>query len=566
MAFQRKLLAASYIRMSSPEQADSPEQQRAAIRKLAEDKGYVITTEYSDLGISGDATPKRKGFQRMIADGSTRKFDAILAWDQERFGRFDLIEAGRWIEPLRNAGVVLITCTSGLIDWTSLTGQLSYFANQMGKAQYLHDLARNVKRGQDRVEQAGQWVRGFPPYGYRVDPKTRKLVFGPRAEVKLIREIFSRYASGQTQGDICTWLTAKGALTRQGKPWQRVSVQHVLSNPLYRGAMVYGRSTQSKYLPHGTPDGKRKSIAKDDWRVVYGTHEPLVSQEEFDICQQRARENKKLTGPKGKHRYAFAGMLRCGHCGSAMAGMTVRDDARRYICCGYTAIRAGCERRSVKESDLLKIVLRHIREDFIEKHFTKDDRELVRQQMREILSASESDYIETRAVAESRLIELDTELEQAVSALLATSEDLRPLVEQRVRKIQDERDVVADSVKRDSAPAADQIARAESRIDAAVKWLDRIEAVADTDFDPVAMREMLHQFIEFIEVDVERLPQGKTGTRTLHRIVGGRIHIRAEAFPSWAISSCVDLKQPSERLIQIIATGDHIVIEFKRAA
>jgi len=63
-------------------------------------------------GISGDATEKRLDFQRMIADASGRRdFEAILCWDQDRFGRFDSVEAGFWIHPLRKAGVKLVTVT-----------------------------------------------------------------------------------------------------------------------------------------------------------------------------------------------------------------------------------------------------------------------------------------------------------------------------------------------------------------------------------------------------------------------------------------------------------------------
>ena len=131
----KQIAAASYVRMSTDKQETSPDQQREAIAKLAVERGYEIIASYEDLGISGNDTAKRSGFRQMIADGSTRKFATILCWDQDRFGRFDLIEAGKWIDPLRNAGVSLMTVTGGLVDWISLTGQLGYMAGtEMGKA------------------------------------------------------------------------------------------------------------------------------------------------------------------------------------------------------------------------------------------------------------------------------------------------------------------------------------------------------------------------------------------------------------------------------------------------
>ena len=95
--------AVCYIRMSSDLQEASPDQQRAEVVKLAAKHGYKIIREYFDEGISGDATEKRIDFQRMIKDAEEKgDFAAILCWDQDRFGRFDSIEAGRWIHPLRS--------------------------------------------------------------------------------------------------------------------------------------------------------------------------------------------------------------------------------------------------------------------------------------------------------------------------------------------------------------------------------------------------------------------------------------------------------------------------------
>ena len=91
----RPVAAVTYVRMSSDKQEESPEQQRAELAKLAERGGFQVVREYFDSAISGDATEKRKQFQKMIADAERGEFKAILCWDQDRFGRFDSIEAGR---------------------------------------------------------------------------------------------------------------------------------------------------------------------------------------------------------------------------------------------------------------------------------------------------------------------------------------------------------------------------------------------------------------------------------------------------------------------------------------
>ncbi len=92
--------AVIYVRMSSGKQEASPEQQREEIRKLAKRMGFEMIREYLDEAISGAETHKRPDFVRMIDDAQKiGDFEAILCWDQDRFGRFDSLEAGEWIAP-----------------------------------------------------------------------------------------------------------------------------------------------------------------------------------------------------------------------------------------------------------------------------------------------------------------------------------------------------------------------------------------------------------------------------------------------------------------------------------
>jgi hypothetical protein len=74
---------------------------------------------------SGDATERRHEFLRMHkAATNDRDFDVILCWDYSRIGRFDSIEAGRWIYPLRQAGVKLVTVAEGVVDWECFSGRI----------------------------------------------------------------------------------------------------------------------------------------------------------------------------------------------------------------------------------------------------------------------------------------------------------------------------------------------------------------------------------------------------------------------------------------------------------
>jgi hypothetical protein len=86
-------------------------------------------------------------------------------WDQDRFGRFDSLEAGYWIHPFRQAGVRLVTVTEGPINWEDFTGRVMYSLKQEGKHQFLRDLSRNTARGQTSNAKAGFSAGSDAPYG-----------------------------------------------------------------------------------------------------------------------------------------------------------------------------------------------------------------------------------------------------------------------------------------------------------------------------------------------------------------------------------------------------------------
>ena len=152
--------AVLYLRMSTDQQEQSISAQRDELHRYAKRQGYVIIDEYIDKAISGDNTQKRAGFLRMRDDAVSGRFSLVLCWDQDRFGRFDLLEGGFWITPFREAGVRMETIAQGKIDWEDLVGQLIYSVNQMGKAQFLRDLSRNVGRAQLQDAMKGRGTGG----------------------------------------------------------------------------------------------------------------------------------------------------------------------------------------------------------------------------------------------------------------------------------------------------------------------------------------------------------------------------------------------------------------------
>ena len=78
--------AAVYARVSTSKGAQDPEMQLREIREYASRRGFEIIDEYVDLGISG-LSESRPAINRLMADAGRRKFDAVLVWKLDRFGR-----------------------------------------------------------------------------------------------------------------------------------------------------------------------------------------------------------------------------------------------------------------------------------------------------------------------------------------------------------------------------------------------------------------------------------------------------------------------------------------------
>ena len=103
----------------------------------------------------------------MISDGAAGTFDRVLAYDVSRFGRFDSIEFGRWVSPLRDAGVDLETLEAGVVDWDDFGGRLQGMFRTEAKHSFLVDLARGTTRGLTAKAVEGRGHPGGPtPYGY----------------------------------------------------------------------------------------------------------------------------------------------------------------------------------------------------------------------------------------------------------------------------------------------------------------------------------------------------------------------------------------------------------------
>ena len=95
--------------------------------------------------------------------------------------------------------------------------------------------------------------------------------------------------------------------------WQTRVVSALLRNEIYTGDMVQGRSK--------TVDHKQIAVSRDEWTVVRGTHDAIVSHELFDTVQRFLNETAQCSKAHPKTSYTpniLKGRVFCAACGGIL--------------------------------------------------------------------------------------------------------------------------------------------------------------------------------------------------------------------------------------------------------
>jgi DNA invertase Pin-like site-specific DNA recombinase len=91
------------------------------LREYAARRGWQIIEEYLDVGVSG-AKESRPALNRLMADARQRRFDILLVWKIDRFGR-SLKHLVNSLAELESVGVAFVSLRDSL-DLSSPAGRL----------------------------------------------------------------------------------------------------------------------------------------------------------------------------------------------------------------------------------------------------------------------------------------------------------------------------------------------------------------------------------------------------------------------------------------------------------
>ena len=350
----------TYARYSTDRQteASTADQQRRC-HEYAAARGWRIVGDYVDEAISGAAFGNRPGVLAVLPQ--LGRGDVLLVADLSRLSRSQ--ELAPLLDRVRYRGARVIGVLDGF-DSDSPTARMQAGLSGIMSDEMRASIRARVHSALDmRAKDArptGGRAYGFDNAGELVEP-----------QASIAREIFARYAAGETMKGLANDLNSRG-VPSPGATWNRgerrtdgrwlVSGLHaILHNEKYAGRVIWNRSTWVKNPETGKRE--RRERPESEWVVREGP--ALVDAATWRRVQARLADRGRYGGGSGgAPRYLLSGLLVCGSCGSRMVAT---GKAGSHYVCGthHGGGRAACSmelsaRRDVSEAVILRPILEEV--------------------------------------------------------------------------------------------------------------------------------------------------------------------------------------------------------------
>ena len=319
--------AVLYARVSTPEQEKegfSIDAQVKLIREYTERNDLTIAEEYVDV-----ETAKKTG---------RTQFEAMLKYLRAHPGvRHLLVEKTDrlyrnlkdWVT-LDDFDIEIHLVKEGTVlsrDSRSSEKFMHGIKVLMAK-NYVDNLSEEARKGMLEKAKQGIWP-SVAPLGYAnvVGPLGKKIIVPDADVAPLITRVFEWFETGDYSLKEVTKLARAAGLRyrRSQLPVGVSTIHHMLRNRLYAGAFEWAG------------------------RLYQGTHEPLVTMETWKNVQE-VLDGRSVSNVRAKPmRFAFSGLITCGHCGCAVVAQMQRGKYVYYHCSGF---KQKCPERYVREETL----------------------------------------------------------------------------------------------------------------------------------------------------------------------------------------------------------------------
>jgi DNA invertase Pin-like site-specific DNA recombinase len=340
----RRRAAIVYLRQSNPAQLEhnreSTARQYALVAKAAE-LGWPtaqITVIDEDLGLSGAGMVQRNGFARLAAEVALGHVGMVLGLEVSRLAR-------------NNADWYRLLDLCGIAD-TLIGDDDGVYHPGLSE---LHVLRARLNGGIRNKAARGELRRGLP-LGFVWGDGDGEVRFHPDAAViEAIRTVFRRFTEFGSVRRVWLWLRSEGLSfplqmhQGAGIRWDEPSytaIHHVLTNPVYAGAYVYGKTRQEVHLDaNGQRRARLRHLPRSEWAVLIpGHHEGFIDWQTYEANQTRIAANTrpgphKENGVVREGSALLQGLASCGHCGRRLrTHYRGRHATAAYHCSGKTII------------------------------------------------------------------------------------------------------------------------------------------------------------------------------------------------------------------------------------
>jgi len=281
-----------------------------------------------DLAHSGRTAAERAGFVRMITDVGLGHVGLILSLEVSRVARNN----SDWYRLLDLCSVTdtLIGDEDGLYHPGVFNGRLLLgLKGTMAEAE-LHVIRARLEGGIRNKAARGELRRGLP-VGFVWGEEAGEVRFHPDQAVQgAIATVFEKFAELGSVRQVWLWLRSEGirfplqTTALSDLQWvcpTYTAIHHVLTNPAYAGAYVYGKTRQERYVDEaGQVRTRVRYLPRSEWAVLIPEHhEGFIDWDAYERNQARIARNVRPTAQRaGAVREGAAllqGIATCGVCG-----------------------------------------------------------------------------------------------------------------------------------------------------------------------------------------------------------------------------------------------------------
>ncbi len=301
--------------------------------ELSKKQNLNIVKIYKEI-VSGDSIAARPQMQALLEDVTVGKYAGVLVVEIERLARGDTIDQGIVAQAFRDSSTKIITPTKTYDPDNEFDEEYFEFALFMSRREY-KTIKRRMQAGRLASVKEGNYISTTAPYGYRKvnpEPKVHTLAIIPE-EAEIIRLIYNMYLEGHGTKYIADELNKIGISPKKSLYWGPPSIKKILANPLYCGKVGWKTKSNGDAL-------------------YQGIHEPIISEEIFDIVQDKKKNNPaaQLHSKDTLLNY-YHNILYCKNCGHQLKRRLIASSGHEYMLCVYGECRGKTVSSTIESID-----------------------------------------------------------------------------------------------------------------------------------------------------------------------------------------------------------------------